>query len=90
MRMNFFIILWYIIYFIQFFLGFGTAYRLTKENGDNGVSLWGWMLLIGLASLIPGLGFYLWSKYKESDHEYSVSDYNYKEIDYKFKDSDSL
>ena len=45
----------------------GTAYRLTKNGGDNGVSLFGWMLVMGLASLIPGLGIYLWVKYKDID-----------------------
>ena len=58
-------ILWYIVSIVQSFLAFGTAYRLTKNGGDNGVSLWGWMLVINLASLIPGLGIYLWFKFKD-------------------------
>lgn len=57
--------LWYIVSVVQSFLAFGTAYRLTKNGGDNGVSLWGWMLVLNLASLIPGLGIYLWFKYKD-------------------------
>lgn len=58
-------VLWYIVSVVQSFLGIGTAYRLTKNGGDNGVSLWGWMLLLSLASAIPGLGIYLWLKYKD-------------------------
>ena len=58
-------ILWYIVSIVQSFLAFGTAYRLTKNGGDNGVSLWGWMLVINLASLIPGLGIYLWFKFRD-------------------------
>jgi len=54
---------------IQGFLNYGTAYRLTKAGGDNGISLFGWFLLLGLASLIPGLGIYLWSNNRETgDH----------------------
>jgi len=59
------IYLWYLIVLIQGFLGYGTAYRLTRYGGDNGVALFGWMLLMGLASAIPGLGIYLWFKYRE-------------------------
>jgi len=46
------------------FLGYGTAYRLTKQGGDNGVSLYGWMIVTGLAAAVPGLGIYLWKKYR--------------------------
>ena len=59
-------IIWYIIVLVQGFLSFGTAYRLTKKGGDNGVSLWGWLFVLGLASGIPGLGVYLWLKNKEN------------------------
>lgn len=59
------LIAWYIIMIVQSFLAYGTAYRLTKMNGDNGVSLFGWFFLMGLASMVPGLGIYLWYKYKE-------------------------
>jgi len=59
------LILWYVVYIVQLFLAYGTAYRLTKNGGDNGVALFGWMLLMMLASAVPGLGFYLWSKYKD-------------------------
>ena len=63
--MEIFLILLYIITMIQTFFSYGTAYRLTKNGGDNGVSLFGWMLIINLASIIPGLGIYLWFKYKD-------------------------
>lgn len=58
--------LWYIITIVQEFFSYGTAYRLTKSNGDNGVSLFGWILVLSFASMVPGLGIYLWYKYKEA------------------------
>jgi len=61
------VILWYIVYLVQFFLNYGTAYRLTKYGGDNGLSLWGWFFVLSLASIIPGLGVYLWFKYTEEN-----------------------
>jgi len=57
--------LWLLCNIVQGFMGFGTAYRLTKNGGDNGVALWGWLLLMSLAALIPGLGIYLWIKNKD-------------------------
>ena len=59
------IFIYQIIVFVQVCLGYGTAYRLTKHGGDNGVSLFGWMLLMSLASLIPGLGIWLWRKHRD-------------------------
>lgn len=59
------LILWYVITAVQEFLAYGTAYRLTKSGGDNGVSLFGWFIVIGLASAVPGLGIYLWFRYKD-------------------------
>lgn len=61
-----FIILWYIIMIVQSILLYGTAYRLTKNGGGNGVALFGWMFVLQIANLIPGLGIYLWYKYKEA------------------------
>lgn len=58
-------IIWHIIYLIQLFMGYGTAYRKTKENGDDGVSLFGWMIVYMLAAIIPGLGIYLWKQSKK-------------------------
>jgi len=49
------------------FFGYGTAYRLTKNGGDNGVALFGWIVACGFAALVPGLGIYLWFKYKDAD-----------------------
>lgn len=60
-------IIWYIIAIVQAFLGLGTAYRKTKANGDNGVSLYGWIIVYGLAALVPYLGFYLWKESKEEN-----------------------
>ena len=59
------VFIWQIIFIVQAFLAYGTAYRYTKRGGDNGVALWGWMLVFNLAALIPGLGFWLWSKSKD-------------------------
>lgn len=63
--MNGLVILWQLIVMVQSFFAYGTAYRLTKNGGDNGVSLFGWFFLLELASLIPGLGIYLWFKYRD-------------------------
>ena len=60
-----FVLLWEIISAVQAILSYGTAYRLTKKGSDNGVSLFGWLFLLSLASMIPGLGIYLWFKYKD-------------------------
>ena len=57
--------IWYIIVMVQSFLAIGTAYRLTKKGGDNGIALWGWCVLMGFAAIIPGLGIFLWIKNKE-------------------------
>jgi len=62
------IILWQITVVIQGFFAYGTVYRLTKNGGDNGIALFGWLLVLGLASLIPGLGIYLWYHYRDVDH----------------------
>lgn len=56
--------LWIILAMVQTLLGYGTAYRLTKAGSDNGVALFGWLLIMGLAASIPGLGIYLWRKYR--------------------------
>ena len=52
------------IWIVQAFLNYGTAYRLTSANGRNGVSLFGWWLGLSFASIIPGLGIYIWKKYR--------------------------
>lgn len=57
-------VLWYIVMIVQSLMSYGTAYRLTKNGGDNGVALVGWLILMGFASMIPGLGIYLWIRYK--------------------------
>lgn len=54
----------------------GPAYRYTKNGGDNGIALFGWMLLFGLASLIPGLGIYLWYKSKKEINSNNTMDNN--------------
>jgi len=58
------LLIWYILWMVQGYLGFGTAYRYTKRGGDNGVSLFGWLIVFQLASIIPLLGIYLWDKSK--------------------------
>jgi len=58
-------LVWVVLYYVQQFLAFGTAYRSAKRNGDNGVSLFGWLIVYSLAACIPGLGVYLWSKGKD-------------------------
>ncbi len=61
-----------VIYAVQVFLGMGTAYRMTKTHGDNGISLYGYLIVFTLAAIIPGLGFYFWKKYRYLGSE----DYN--------------
>jgi len=63
----FIVVLWYIVTIVQSFFGYGTAYRLTKRGSDNGVALFGWLLVMQLAAFIPGLGIYLWKKYRDED-----------------------
>ncbi|MCL1890917.1 MAG: hypothetical protein FWG00_02665 [Coriobacteriia bacterium] len=62
---SFLAFVWMGIIYVQLFLSYGTAYRLTKRGMDNGVALFGWFLLLGLAALVPGLGIYLWYRYRE-------------------------
>ena len=66
----FFLFVWYVFYFIQLILSYGTAYRYTKMSGDNGVALFGWFIVCGLASLIPGLGIYLCVKSKKDEENF--------------------
>lgn len=42
----------YVFAIVQSFLAHGTACRKTKATGDNGVSLFSWMLLYILAALV--------------------------------------
>jgi len=56
---------WGVIAVVQQFMGYGTAYRLTKANGDNGLALFGWLILMNFAAAIPGLGIWLWLKYRD-------------------------
>ena len=58
---------WYILIFVQGFFAYGTAYRKTKANGDNGVSLFGWLLVYSLAAMVPYLAIYQWQKSKRPD-----------------------
>ncbi len=62
---TFLLIVWYAFTIIQEFLAYGTAYRQTKAGGDNGIALFGWLLVYMLAAAVPGLGIYLWRKSKE-------------------------
>lgn len=62
-------VVWLMALYAQLFLSYGTAYRKTKAGGDNGIALFGWMLVYGLAAAIPGLGFYLWKKDRPSSIE---------------------
>jgi hypothetical protein len=63
--LTFFAFLWGVIATVQGFLAYGTAYRLTKSGGDNGVALWGWFFVMNLAAAIPGLGIWLWFRYRD-------------------------
>ena len=67
-------ILWQLTIAVQGYMGYGTAYRLTKANGDNGLSLFGWLLLTNLAALIPGLGVWMWLKFRNLGAPYKTPD----------------
>ena len=71
------LILWQITVGIQGVLALGTAYRLTKTGGDSGPALCWWLIVLGLAAFIPGLGFYLWYRFRE-DHRYNHDRYLYE------------
>lgn len=70
----FIVVVLYIVCIVQVFFGYGTAYRLTKAGGDNGVALFGWFFLMSLAAMIPGLGIYLWYKYRDDTQEPADAD----------------
>jgi len=59
--------LWYGVFLVQVLMSYGTVYRLTKRGGDNGVALYGWLLALLLASIIPGLAVQLWFRYREKN-----------------------
>lgn len=63
--LGFIIFAWGCCYWVQLFMGIGTAYLYTKRGGDNGVALCGWLLVFGCAATVPGLGIYLWDKAKK-------------------------
>ena len=64
---NLAIMLWVVCYWIQSFLSYGTAYRYTKKGGDDGISLFGWLLVFNLAAIVPGLGIYYWNRIRCED-----------------------
>ena len=80
-------VLWFILFIVQRFLSYGTAYRATKRGGDNGVALFGWFIVYELASLIPGLGIYLYMRSK-TWHEEAEEEKEATDISRLFKDDD--
>ena len=56
-------IVWAIIFVLQVFLAFGTAYRCTKNGNDNGVGLFIYLLGFIFAAIIPGLGLHYYIKH---------------------------
>jgi len=70
MSIEVFFVLLYIyvaIVAVQEIFSLGTALRLTKYEGGDGIDLWKWRFKLGFASLIPGVGIYLWYKYRDLD-----------------------
>ncbi|MCL2670472.1 MAG: hypothetical protein FWF10_00345 [Clostridiales bacterium] len=53
-----------IVVFLQTFMAYGSAYRMTKREGDSGVALFLWLFVFNLAATIPGLGIILWKRSK--------------------------
>lgn len=56
--------LWLIIYFIQIILGFQMAYWRTKQGGDNGIALIGWLFAFYIIAFVPGMGIYRYFQYR--------------------------
>lgn len=55
--------IWAFVFVIQFFLGFGTAYRCTKKGNDNGTGLFIYLIGFSFAALVPGLGLHYYIKH---------------------------
>jgi len=70
------LIIWQIIFIVQVVFSYGTAYRMAKSGGDSGVSLFGWLWLMQLASLIPGLGIFLWFKFRYEETYTSIKNHD--------------
>ena len=69
---DFLYLVWRVIVIAQVLMAYGTAYRMTKAGGDNGVVLFGWMFLFNLAALVPGLGLGLWLWRRSLGEEYNT------------------
>ncbi|MCL1809816.1 MAG: zinc ribbon domain-containing protein [Clostridiales bacterium] len=62
----FLVFVWYVVYIVQACFAYGTGYRLAKKGGDNGISLFGWLFVLQLAAMVPGLGIFLWVNYRDT------------------------
>ena len=60
------LVVWAIIFVIQYFLGFGTAYRCTKKGNDRGTGLFLYLIGFSFAALIPGLGLHYYIKHLQT------------------------
>ncbi|MCL2361739.1 MAG: hypothetical protein FWC73_08010 [Defluviitaleaceae bacterium] len=59
-------LVWIIITVVQFLLGHWPAFRLLRQQDNNGLSLFGWLIAMCVAAFVPGLGFFLWHRYRKN------------------------
>lgn len=57
------ICIWFVLFVIQAFLAYGTAYRCTKKGNDNGFGLFVYLIGFTFAALVPGLGLHYYIKH---------------------------
>lgn len=57
------ICIWFVLFIVQAFLAYGTAYRCTKKGNDNGSGLFIYLIGFTFAALIPGLGLHYYIKH---------------------------
>lgn len=57
------ICIWFVLFIIQAFLAYGTAYRCTKKGNDNGFGLFVYLIGFTFAALVPGLGLHYYIKH---------------------------
>ena len=57
---------WGLIYLIQQFVAFASAWYKIKRDNAGAMAYIGWLIAYGFAALVPGLGFYIFKKNKGS------------------------
>ncbi|MCL1890918.1 MAG: hypothetical protein FWG00_02675 [Coriobacteriia bacterium] len=60
---------WGVIYFVQMWMSSGTAIRIAKKSGGDRIMYLACWFLMEIASIVPGLGIYLWYRYRNEEQE---------------------